>query len=71
VVQRNLAPPEEKRPQGQELLPAEELAKLWRTSARTIYRLHSQGMPGIRLGPRILRFDPEAIASWLDEQAAS
>jgi excisionase family DNA binding protein len=53
-----------------ELVTVKELAKLWRSSPRTIYRLVEQGMPSIRLGPRIMRFDLEALNAWLQEHSA-
>jgi excisionase family DNA binding protein len=70
VVERNLASPEGNRPQSREFERVEETAKRWRTSPRTVYRLVEQGMPAIRLGPRILRFDPEAVDRWLAERAS-
>jgi excisionase family DNA binding protein len=53
-----------------ELLRPEELAERWRVSARHIYRLVGRGLPAVRLSDRCLRFDPEAVQTWLASRSA-
>ena len=62
---------------GHELHPADgaltvrDLAKSWRVSDQTIYRLAAaQVIPHFRVAGS-LRFDPKAIASWIRKRSVS
>jgi excisionase family DNA binding protein len=48
------------------LLKPSEVAKVLAISERSVRRLAEQGaLPGIRLGSRSLRFEPEAVAQFV------
>ncbi len=51
-------------------LTAVELARQFRLTVETVRQLARDGrIPCIRLGPKIIRFDPQAVAQTLATQA--
>ncbi len=49
-----------------QLVTADEVAAYLQVGRSTVYRWAEVGMiPAFRLGPGILRFDPEAFKDWL------
>lgn len=54
------------------LLTAAEVAKLLRMSRKAVYAMHARGeLPGVvRLGARRLRFERNALLSWLSRKRA-
>lgn len=53
-----------------ELLTAEELARLLKVSPKTVYRLAwSGGLPVIRISPKCVRFRSAAVEAWLLDRA--
>ena len=54
-----------------DLLTEQELADRWRMSIRSIRRMRNAGdLPYVRIG-RLVRFDPNDIAEWLERQKGS
>lgn len=54
-----------------DLLTEQELADRWRMSIRSIRRMRNAGdLPYVRIG-RLVRFDPNDIAEWLERQKDS
>ena len=52
-------------PEREHLLTAQELARRWAVSVKTLRRWAvSEGLPSIRLG-RVLRFEPGDVSRWL------
>ena len=50
------------------LITPDELARRLNVSRVWVYRLANDGrLPSIRVGDKILRFDPGEIRSWLEE----
>jgi len=57
---------------GQEILVADEVAKLLRVDRQRVYELARQkAIPVIRLGARQYRFDAEAIRQWMERGGSS
>lgn len=55
-----------------ELLTEQELADRWRTSIPTLRRMRStNGLPFVRIGRRLIRFDQADVAAWLERQKGS
>lgn len=51
------------------LLTPDQVAARLAISKRTVLRLAAEGkLPFIRLGTRLIRFDPERVESWLKER---
>jgi excisionase family DNA binding protein len=50
-----------------EVLTKEELAKLLKTTVRTVDRLRTEGMPFFRIG-NMVRFNKAKVLAWLEEQ---
>jgi excisionase family DNA binding protein len=51
------------------LLTVDELAEFLSTTPQSIrHMIHRRQIPFIRLGERRVRFDPDQIAAWVDEQ---
>lgn len=60
--------PLERLREAETLLTAEELAPILKVSQWRVYDLvKKEGLPSIRLG-RAMRFDPAAVADWLEER---
>ncbi len=56
-----------------QLLTADEVARVLRVSAKTVYRLvHAGRLPAHRIGSDVgpLRIDADELAAWLDENRA-
>jgi excisionase family DNA binding protein len=52
------------------LVLATDVAKLLRIEPRTVYVWAAQGrIPCIRFGGKAIRFDPAAIAAWIEEHS--
>lgn len=50
-------------------LTTEDVARLLNVSSKTIQRkVARREIPFVRLGPRTVRFDPDKIERWLEEQ---
>jgi excisionase family DNA binding protein len=59
-------------PGVQRLLTTAQVAERLAVSARTVQRLVAAGLlPALRLGVRLLRFDPEAVERWIAAAGAS
>lgn len=54
-----------------ELVTREEMAKRASCSVKTVDRMCAQGMPHVRWGRRLVRFDPDAALSWIWDQRES
>ena len=53
------------------LLNAKQIAEFLGISKDKVYVLvREAGMPHLRLGPRLLRFDREAVRSWASQQVS-
>ena len=53
------------------LLNAKQIAEFLGISKDKVYvRVREAGMPHLRLGPRLLRFDREAVRSWASQQVS-
>lgn len=52
-----------------ELLPQREIARRFNVSERTLegMRLRREGPPFVRIGARVVRYDPAAVEAWLRE----
>jgi excisionase family DNA binding protein len=48
-----------------ELISREELASRMGCSVKTVDRMRADGMPSVRWGRRLRRFDPDAAMAWL------
>lgn len=52
-----------------EYLTTDDVAKLLRVSKPTVRKaVAKQGLPAIRLGEKVLRFERRAVEAWLEEQ---
>jgi excisionase family DNA binding protein len=55
-------------PTNQPLLRVTDIANWLRLSSKAVYRMAEEGrIPSVKISNR-LRFDPDAICQWLDEQ---
>jgi len=53
----------------QELFTANELSELLGVSSRTIFSWKKErGLPFVKLGPRLIRYDFDSIEIWLESQ---
>jgi excisionase family DNA binding protein len=51
------------------LLTVSDVAAMLQVSRRQVYRLvEDAGLPVLRVGPKSLRVDPEALAGWLSDR---
>jgi excisionase family DNA binding protein len=50
-----------------ELITTSELCELLKVDRMMLYRLRNRGMPFIRLGTKIVRYDLEVVLQWLSE----
>lgn len=52
------------------LLTPEEVAEMLGISETTLkrWRLDGEGPPAVFLSPRTIRYSPEAVAAWMDDQ---
>jgi phage terminase Nu1 subunit (DNA packaging protein) len=48
-----------------ELVSREELASRMGVCVKTVDRMRASGMPSVRWGRRLRRFDPDAAMAWL------
>ncbi|GEM_PF-6745492 len=57
--------------EGSQLLTAPELARALKLNPQTLYRLARRGLiPSIRIGKKVLRFDPIQVRATLEAQGA-
>jgi len=53
----------------QELFTINELSELLGVSSRTIFAWKKErGLPFVKLGPRLIRYDFDSIEDWLESQ---
>ena len=52
-------------PASEVLLTPDELRERWRITKKHLNRLHSAGLPHIRLSSHIVRYDPVAVEQFL------
>jgi len=53
----------------QELFTANELSELLGISPRTVFAWKKErGLPFVKLGPRLIRYDFDSIEDWLESQ---
>lgn len=50
------------------LLTAEEMMDRLGVSKPIFYKLKREGMPEVRISPKLIRYDPEDVVKWLKER---
>ena len=57
--------------EAEQLLTTGELADLLRVHENSVLAYVKQGMPHIRVSPRVFRFDRSSVMAWLEKQTAA
>jgi excisionase family DNA binding protein len=71
MAKRRVNPEAKVQPLPENLLDINGVAKHLRVSRDKIFELMKYGgLPYIKWGARTLRFDPNKVAQWLDDQSA-
>lgn len=51
--------------EGKRLLSVGELAKALGVSRAAVYRFRQEGLPYIKLGPKMVKYDLEDVVAWM------